>query len=207
MKNAILLGDYKAAVWHPLKGVDDIIKSILDDFDITVCEEYPALKLQDLQAYGAVINYIDAWDKRGNADFAGALLGYVAVGGALLTLHGGIIADALPEVEQLIGAAFVTHPEHEVIEYVYAGAHPIMKDVQSFSLDEEPYMFKTDNLAKLHVIMDFIYKGEKYPAAWLRDYGMGKMCYLSPGHESASFANAGFAKLLRRSALWCVGEL
>jgi type 1 glutamine amidotransferase len=207
MKKTLLLGDYKNPDWHPLRGVDEEIKCILEGFDLTISEEYPYLKLSDLQEYDLIINYIDAWDKRAGSDFAGALLGYVAEGGALLTLHSGIIAHSLPEIEQLIGAAFIDHPPHEIIEYVYAGPHPIMKEVQSFSIDEEPYQFNMDNLAQVHMIMDYVYKGEKYPAAWLRSYGKGKSCYLSMGHESASFTNKGFSNLLRRSALWCVGEL
>jgi type 1 glutamine amidotransferase len=207
MKKILLLGDYKNAEWHPLRGVDEEIRRILDGCDLTVCEEYPYLRLDDLQAYDLVINYIDAWDKRAGSDFAGALLGYVAAGGSLLTLHSGIIADSLPEVEQLVGARFTGHPPREVIEYVYAGAHPIMKEVQSFSIDEEPYQLQMDNLAHVHVIMEYVYKGAKYPAAWVRGYGKGKSCYLSMGHEPASFANEGFANLLRRTALWCAGEL
>ena len=207
MKKTLLLGDYKAATWHPLKGVDEAVTKALDDFGITVCEEYPGLKLDDLQAYDLIINYIDAWGKRSNSDFAGSLIGYVAAGGTLLSLHNGIIAHSTPEMEQMIGGSFVSHPQHEVLEYVYAGAHPIMKDVQSFSIDEEPYVFNMDNLARVHMIMEYIYKGEKFPAAWLRSFGKGKSCYLSMGHTGESFLNPGCAKLLRRSALWCVNEL
>jgi len=207
MKKALLLGDYKSAQWHSMRGVDEELRRILEGLDVTVSEEYPYLKLEDLRAYGLIVNYIDAWDKRAGSDFAGALMGYVAAGGALLTLHNGIIAHSSPEMEQLIGASFKGHPPHEVLEYVYAGAHPIMKDVQSFSIDEEPYEFEMDNLARVHVIMEYVYMGKKYPAAWVRGYGRGKTCYLSMGHEPASFANEGCANLLRRSALWCVDEL
>jgi len=207
MKKALLFGDYKAGTWHPLRDVDEAIIRVLDDFEVTVCEEYPALTLEALQAYDVVINYIDAWGKRGNTDFAGALIGYVAGGGALLSLHGGIIAHSLSEIEQMIGGSFTNHPPREVIEYVHSAPHPIMRGVDPFSLDEEPYMFTMDNVAKLTMLMEYVYKGEKYPAAWLRGYGRGKSCYLSMGHTAESFENEGCAKLLRRCALWCVDEL
>ena len=207
MKKLLLLGDYKNAQWHPLRGVDEEIKRILEGFEITITEEYPYLKLEDMQAYDLMINCIDAFDRRVGADFAGALIGYVAAGGALLALHNGIIAHSLPEVEQMIGGAFTGHPEHEVLAYVQAGAHPIMNAVGSFSMDEEPYQFDMDNLARVNVIMEYVYHGEKYPAAWVRGVGKGKVCYLSMGHNQASFENEGFSVLLRRSALWCVDEL
>ena len=205
-KKVLLLGDYKAAVWHPLTDMENTIIRVLDGFDITICEDYPSLTLNDFQAYNMIINYVDAWDKRANSDFAGALLGYVAGGGSLLTLHNGIIAHNLPEVEQMIGAAFTGHPQHEPIEYVYTGAHPVTNNMQPFSLDEEPYMFTMDNLAHVHIIMEYLYKGEKYPAAWLRYYGRGKSCYLSMGHTAVSFANECCGGILRRATLWCMGE-
>jgi type 1 glutamine amidotransferase len=207
MKKILILGDYKNAQWHPLNGVDNALRRILEGFDITISEDYPYLKLCDLSAFDLVLNYIDAWDRRAGSDFAGALIGYVAAGGALLTLHGGIIAHSLPEVEQLIGAAFTDHPPHEVIGYVWAGAHPIMKGVPDFAIDEEPYQFEMARLARVHVIMEYLYKGKQYPAAWLRGYGSGKSCYLSMGHEPTGFTNEPFADLIRRSALWCAGEL
>ena len=207
MKKLLLLGDYKNPGWHPLRGVDEELKRILDGFELTITEDYPYLKLDDLKEYDLIVNYMDAIDKRASSDYMGALLGYVAGGGALLTLHSGIIAHSYPEMEQLIGAAFTNHPPHEVLTYHAAGGHPILKDIDSFAIDEEPYQFEMDNLARVNVIMEYVYQGAKHPAAWVRGYGSGRVCYLSMGHEQASFTSEGFAKLIRRGVLWCVGEL
>jgi len=206
MKSILLLGDYKNPQWHPLRGVDSALERILEGFEMTITEDYPYLRLGDMQKYDLIINYIDAADKRAGTDFAGALLGYVAAGGTLLTLHNGIIARNLPEIGQMIGAAFTGHPPHEVIEYTAAAAHPIMNSIEPFAIDEEPYQFEMDNLAAVNIMMEYTYKGEKYPAAWLRGFGSGKSVYLSMGHSAASFESEGFAKLIRRSALWCAGE-
>jgi len=207
MKKVLLIGDYVNWQWHPLHGVDEEIKRILEGFDVTVTEDYPYLKLEDMQKYELIVNYADALDRRGNADFAGALLGYVAGGGALLSVHNGILTASIPELIQLIGAKFTGHPPQEVLEYVYSNSHPIMKAVDSFSIDEEPYEFELDNLAGVNIIMDYVYKDEKYPAVWLRGYGKGRTCYIQPGHTPGSFADEGFSNLFRRAALWCVGDL
>ena len=209
-KHFMLLGDYAKPRYHPLRGVDDAITGMLNDmfetYDISITEDYPTLTLDDLRKYNLIINYIDTWD-RANADFAGALLGYIAAGGRLLTLHSGIIAHSLPEIEQLVGACFTEHPPREPLEYTLAEAHPITRGLEPFTIDEEPYKFVMDNLARVSVFMEYTYKGEKFPAAWTRTYGSGKSCYLSMGHEAASFANEGFVKLIKRSLLWCMEEL
>jgi hypothetical protein len=207
MKKVLLIGDYINYQWHPLRDVDEEIKRILDGFDVEITEEYPYLKLDDMRKYDLVLNYADALDRRAGADFAGALLGYVAGGGALLTLHNGILTSSIPELEQMIGATFTGHPPQEVIEYVYSNAHPIMKAVGSFSVDEEPYVFELDNLARANIIMEYIYKGEKFPAVWVRGYGQGRTCYIQPGHSPETFKNEGYGNLLKRAALWCTGGL
>lgn len=207
MKKILILGDYKEAEWHSLGGADAEFKRILAGFELTITEDYPDMKLADLQRYDLIINYIGGWGKRAGSDFAGALLGYVAAGGPLLTLHGGIIAHTLPEIEQLVGAAFTGHPEREVLEYVHVGEHPITEGVKPFSMDEEPYQLEMDNLAKVQMILEYVYRGEKYPAAWVRNYGSGRTCYLSMGHDPACFTNEGFGLLIRRGAQWCLGEL
>jgi len=207
MKKILLIGNYIDIEWHPLTGVDNEIRRILDGYDITITEEYPSLKLEDVQGYDLIVNYADTLNSKANPDFTGALLGYVSGGGSLLTLHNGIIAYSFPELEQLIGAKFTGHPPQEVLEYVKAEAHPITETLEPFSIDEEPYMFEPDNLAKVTMIMEFIYNGEKYPAAWVRTFGRGRACYLQPGHNQATFTNERFCNLLRRAALWCTSEL
>ena len=207
MKKALLIGNYVDVQWHPLTGVDDEIKRILDDFDTEITENYSVLEIADLLKYDLIINYADTLETQATPDFAGALLGYVAGGRGLLTIHNGIIAQSIPEIEQLIGASFTDHPPHEVIEYVPVNDHPIMENVGSFSIDEEPYQFEMDNLARVTLILEYIYKGESYPAAWVRRYGKGRSCYLQPGHNKATFTNEGFRSLLRNAALWCIGDI
>jgi len=207
MKKVLLIGNYTKPDWHPIAGVDDEIKRILVDFDIEITEEYPPMKLRDLQKYDLIINYADTLSSHGTPDFAGALLGYVADGGSLLAVHNGILADALPELIQLMGASFVEHPPMEPLEYVKSCEHPIVDTLEPFTINEEPYMFKMDNLANVTIIMEYIFKDEKYPAAWTRPYGKGKVCYLQPGHNAETFKDESFGNLLKRAALWCVDEL
>ena len=207
MKKALLLGDYTLSTWHPLRGVDTELTRILDEYQIDITEDYPSLTLEKLQQYDFVINYFDNWGKRGNADCAGAILAYVALGGSLMTIHNGIIIRNHPELEQMIGGAFINHPTHGMLKYEISQSHPLTKTVIPFEMDEEPYMFKMAELVEPSVLLTFDYKGDKYPAVWLRSYGMGKSIYIAPGHNADSFKDKGMETLIRQSALWCVGEL
>ena len=207
MKQILLLGDYKLATWHPLRNVDNELTRILDEYNITICEDYPVLIFETLKEYDMIINYIDNWEKRGNADCAGALIAYVAAGGSMMTLHNGIIAKNHPELEQLMCASFTHHPKHQVLKYTIAASHPLTKKLKAFEMDEEPYMFQKSTLAEPDVLMEFEFDGMKYPAVWIRNFGKGKMIYIAPGHNQDSFKNDGMELLIREAALWCCNEL
>lgn len=207
MKRALLMGDYAHHTWHGLAGVDEQIREILSDYEIEICTDYAHLTAERLRPFDFIIDYIDGWNRCGNCDAAGELLSYVAQGGALLSLHNGIIKRSSPEMEQMVGGAFTGHPQHEVLTYSVKTAHPVSQGLESFSMDEEPYQFTLDPLANLTLLLEYTYRGQQYPAAWLRAFGKGKVVYLSPGHNAASFQNEGFRALLLRSAAWCVGEL
>jgi type 1 glutamine amidotransferase len=106
-----------------------------------------------------------------------------------------------------MGASFVEHPPNEPLKYAKSCEHSIVNTVNPFIINEEPYMFKMDNLANVTVIMEYIYKDKNNPAAWVRTYGNGRVCYLQPGHTSEAFADESFGLLLERAAMWCVDEL
>lgn len=207
MKKALILGDYALATWHPLRGVDDELVRILDQYKVEICEDYPTLTLEKLKEYDFVVNYIDNWSKRGNSNCAGALIAYVADGGSMMAIHNGIIIKNHPELEQLMCGAFLNHPKHEVLKYTIAKSHPLTKTVMPFEIDEEPYMFKMSALVEPEIVMNYEYKGEQYPAVWLRSFGKGKMIYITPGHNAETFKHKGMETLIRQSALWCCGEL
>ncbi len=207
MKKALLLGDTSHYTWHSLSGVDEKIKEILSGLEIDVCTDYAHLHSDRLAQYDLVIDYIDGWNRCGNCDAAGELIAYVAQGGAMLSLHNGIIKHSSPEMEQMVGGAFTGHPQHEVLAYAVKTAHPVSKGLAPFEMDEEPYQFAMDPLAGLTILMEYTYHDQQYPAAWLRTFGKGKVIYLSPGHNPDSFQNEGFRALLVRAAAWCCDEI
>ena len=199
----LVLGDYKAAKWHPLKGVDDCLKQILKDYEVSFSEEYSSLCSCELKKYDALICYADAWNSNATKQTAGAILSYAAEGGALVTIHNGIITRSNPEVELMHGARFTGHPEACDLTYTPVDLkHPILEGIKPFTIFEEPYRFTVAELAKTELLITYSHEGKDWPAAWTLFYGMGKIAYLSMGHSAKSFENETFARLIVNSVVW-----
>lgn len=207
MNNKILvIGDYEAAKWHSLKGVDKLLEKILQDYDVTFTEEYSGLESDELKKYSLVINYADAWQTKGTRKAAGAILSYAAEGGSILTFHSGIIMNSTPEMEFLQGGRFTGHPEACDLTYTPVpseSGRQILDGILPFTIFEEPYRLTMAELAAHELIMTYSHEGRDWPAAWTLLYGMGKVVYLSMGHQAKSFENEMFAKLILNSVKWC----
>lgn len=213
MKKILVIGDYESAGWHPLKGVDERLEKILTGYDVKFTDKYSSLTSAELKQYDLLICYVDAWKTKGTKQAAGAILSYVAEGGSILTLHSGIIMRSTPEMELMQGGRFTGHPEACELTYSPANGsspsrdvHPIMNGIEAFTIFEEPYRLTLVNLAEHNILITYSHEGQDWPAAWVLPYGMGKVVYLSMGHQAASFDNAMFGKLIVNSVMWCTSE-
>jgi len=206
-KKGLLLGDIDRAKWHPLSGFDKEFQEILKDFDLFPSTDYEQLKEENLRKYALCISFIDQWTPLTTAQTAG-LLAFVVHGGGLLIVHNGIAIQARPELAQLAGGRFIGHPEQKVLTYQpTATDHVIVSGIQSFSLEEEPYQFVMDNLAETTVLLEYESAGVVWPAGWVRTYGLGKVVYLSPGHNLETLRDPMYRKLIQRSGSWLTGLL
>ena len=203
-KKILVIGDYEAAKWHPLKGVDVQLEQILKDYDLIFTDDYSSLTSEELKKYSLLINYADAWQTNGTKQTAGAILSYVAEGGAILTLHSGIITRSTPEMELMQGGRFTGHPDACDLTYTPADtSHPILDGIENFTIFEEPYRLTLVELAEHDVFMTYSHDGQDWTAAWTLSYGTGKVVYLSIGHQAKSFENEMFRKLIVNSVKWC----
>ncbi len=201
---ALVIGDTAEAAWHFMNAAEPHLKETLQDrFLLTFSEAYPDMTLELLKGYDLVINYTDNWGKRGTVAAGVALQTFVAEGGQLLTLHSGIIQRDPFFLEQMQGASFTGHADYATLNYRVTGdPHPVTEGVEPFSMGEEPYEFLLDPLCKMQMVLEYEFNGTIYPAAWVINYGFGRIVYLSPGHDARSFAVPAFQKLIRNSALW-----
>jgi len=207
-KKAILVGDYKQAVYHPLKGPDTELKAILSDYEVTFSEDYNMFLEENLKQYDLCVSFTDRWqDKLTDAQTSG-ILSHVCNGGGILLIHNGISIQTRYKLAQMIGGKFDKHPDQEVLPYKPTkSGHIIMDGIEGFSSMEEPYQFILDNLVETTLLLEYEYDGKTWPAAWAHTYGLGRVVFLSPGHNIETFHQPMFRKMILRSALWASGLL
>lgn len=205
-KRAILIGDNALADWHPLNGPDKELIEILSEFEIVQSEDYEQFREENLKHYDLCICFIDRWKYKMTNEQTCGLLSYVCHGGGLLIIHNGIAFQTRYELAQLAGGKFLGHPEQKVLNYKpTASKHIIMEGINGFAVKEEPYRFELDNMIETTMLMDYEDEEKLWPAAWAHDYGLGRVAYLSPGHNIETYLNPMFRKLISRSGLWAAG--
>jgi uncharacterized protein len=210
-KKALFLGDYTDPAWHPAKDADQYIGKVLEaNFKVECTESYGKMAVGELIKYDLIINYADCWDKKCSKETVAAIISYVVNGGGILCLHNGILlpVEGGSELLQLFGGKFTGHSEYRQLDYYKAiryQEHPIMKGFKPFTMGEEPYQFEMDKLADVQMLLEYRLDGQRFPAAWARKYGLGKMVFLAPGHDNRSFEVPAFQNLISRSAAWLTG--
>lgn len=201
---ALLVGDITSPPWHPLEPARAALEEILGDaFELTSTEDYEEFARLDQANFKLCISYTDCWDRELTAAQTAGLLRYVAGGGGLLVIHTGISIQQNYELLQMVGGKFVEHPPIQPLQYYgTVDGHPLLDGVESFTVEEEPYVFEFDPYTKRNVFMEYEFEGKRYPAAWEHAYGLGKVVYLQPGHQASSFEPPAFRRLIQNAAHW-----
>ncbi|WP_324761026.1 ThuA domain-containing protein [Haloarcula sp. GH36] len=139
-----------------------------------------------------------------------AIQSFVTAGSGYVRLHCATVLDSFvdepcPELADLIGGRFLTHPEMTTIDIeIGDAAHPVTDGVDGFQIYDEPYELDWD-ADRVTVLAEFtLPETGTMPAAWVRTEGDGRVFYCSLGHDSTAFENAGFRRLLRNGLQWVV---
>lgn len=207
MKQILLIGDLEKAKYHPVKGFDAELRAILTDYYVHQTTDYDQFMETNLRQYDLCLCLTDQWNKLTDDQTMG-ILSFVSHGGGLLMIHQGISLQARPELLQLAGGKFIGHPEQCVITYrKTTKPHPIMRGVDAFSAKEEPYQTVVDPAAEVSVFMEYLLEDKSCAAGWSRTYGLGKVVYLSPGHNLETLFIPSYRQIIRQSCRWLVNDL
>jgi type 1 glutamine amidotransferase len=206
--SALLIGNNDDAPYHPLHVVQEqLIRILGDSVKVDATDKTAPLKQDKINTYDLLISYRDNWEQSLNADEVAGILQFVANGGGLLVIHNGISMGVSSELAQLIGAKFIGHPDYTSLTFqATASEHPLINGLSGFIMDEEPYRFELDPFADIEMLLVYRHEDQDWPAAWSRDYGMGRVVYLAPGHHLPSFLNEEFSHWIINSAKWAAGD-
>ena len=207
-KKAVVVGD-SGTQYHPLKGVDEQLSSILEgEVALSRTEDYDVFRSEGLAGLDLCISYADRWEAPLTPEQMAGILGFVAAGGGLLVIHNGISSQSRSEFAPLVGARFTGHPAYAKLAFqVSAPTHPIMAGAEPFEMEDEPYRFEFDSFAARTVLMQYAHDGTLWDAAWAREWGLGRVVYLAPGHTAGSFGHPAFRRIVSQSARWAMRGL
>lgn len=197
---------YAGGEIHDYKGCGDEIEKVLrdaDGFDLTrvdndlSCLEAPKLDAYDLIVFYHTVGEITDAQKNG-------LLNWVAGGKAYVGIHSA--ADSFrgcPEYRAMVGGHFVTHPSYREYQVsIVDTQHAITEGLTEFNVTDEQYI--TDYDPRVNILASALWKGDKMPVAWTKDWGKGHVFYLALGHDSRACKPEVFATLLVRGCHWAV---
>jgi len=196
--------------FHAIDEKRDAFAAALEGYDLTITTDRDALTGE----YDVLVDYLT--DSTLTDEQLDALLAHVAGGGGYVGVHCASDltstaaddpdelldprAEPFPELRELIGGHFLTHPENAEFGVEIAEEHAITEGVDDFGVFDEPYQVAVDEDVQVLATMDHP-DLEEYPVVWTNDEE-GRVAYISLGHTDEALANDSFVTLLRNAVDW-----
>lgn len=193
--------------WHPADTIRQGLAGLGNTFAFEFVEGAfaPLERARDFaitilaRANVAAANSDETWLK---SESALALREQVQQGHGLLAIHGGVARyDKLPAVNDLLGGAFVRHPDACAITLEPVRTHQVTNGVKTFTVQDEHY-FISPLSADVRVILHSRSVHGVQPAGWTRSEGLGRVCVLTPGHNLEVWLHPEFQRLLLNALRW-----
>ena len=204
--------------FHRLEPIKPLIETIFEsmgiDADITGIThpdggddwagDYASISKENLSRYDLLLMMTTGNERRG-ADVE-AIIEFVQSGKSLIGIHNA--TDTFTdhaEFVRLIGGRFRTHPAQLEIETeILNRAHPITEGLENFSVRDELYLFSDFHPETVDLLIQtrsFDDNGP-VPFCWTRVQGLGRVFYLSLGHNPSTIADPNWQTLFKRGVAW-----
>jgi len=196
--------------FHAIDEKRDAFAAALEGHDVTITTDRDALTGE----YDVLVDYLT--DSTLTDEQLDALLGHVESGGGYVGVHcasdlTSTAADdpdelldpreePFPELRELIGGHFLTHPEQAEFGVDIVGEHAVTDGVDDFTVFDEPYQVEVDDDVTVLATMDHP-DLEEYPVVWTNG-DAGRVAYVSLGHTDEALADDSFVTLLRNAVEW-----
>jgi len=209
MTRVLVLGE-NTFPFHAIDEKRPQFEAALEGYDLTVTDDRDALTGE----YDVLVDYLT--DSSLTDDQLDALRAHVESGGGYVGVHcasdlTSTAADdpdelldqrdePFPELRDLLGGHFRTHPENAEFGVDIVGDHPITAGVGDFSVFDEPYQVDWDDDVQVLARMDHP-DLDDYPVVWTNE-SEGRVAYISLGHTDDALEHEGFVALLRNAVDW-----
>ena len=145
-------------------------------------------------------------------DQQAALADAVAGGKGLLALHASCVLDEDTDhtMIELLGCRYLSHgPGHHegTYEVHVDGDHPITNGVTNFTLFDEYYEIGISNNGISNLgIRVLAWRdapgGRTEPVLYVREHGLGRVCYFALGHDMRAWGQPMFQRIARQAIRW-----
>jgi type 1 glutamine amidotransferase len=202
---------------HRPHEVAEWARGVLADlgFEVESIQD-PHLLERDLRPYDLiVIGWTQATTTEDLTDAAeGRLHEAVSSGTGLAGWHGMAASfRSSLQFSLLAGASFLEHPGGEGVPVPYTinivdPVHPVTAGVRDIDIASEQYYMHVD--PAVHVLATSTFTGEHLrcldevvmPAAYVREWGEGRVFYATPGHDPAELRIPDVERLIRQGMKW-----
>ena len=201
-KKVLVLGNNDFP-FHQIDTFASILSKVMEKagFYITLTQDLNNLKWERISSFDILLCYYTRG--RLTAKQLQGLLSFVSSGGGFVGLHSA--ADSFrdtPEYLELLGGVFRSHPPHQTFHIEVADReHPITKGISDFDIYDELYILYHDP-KQYHLLLYCNWEGEDQPVAWTKEYGKGRVFYLSLGHTKEALTHPIFQEILIRGLRW-----
>ncbi len=219
---ALLVGGCPAT-YHRLEAAEPPIRAALEHIGMEVVTsgmhhpdggdatvgDYSAINHDALKDYQALVLYTTGSEAHG-ADVK-AISDFVHGGRALIGIHNATDSfTAFPDYVKLIGGRFRTHPAQLDISVEFVDqTHPITLGLAPFTVFDELYLFADYDPKRVHLLAQTrsVDDNGPVPICWIREEGLGRVFYLSLGHNASTMEDPAWRHLFQRGVHWALGSL
>ena len=204
MKRILLLINAHAPPFSQFAAMFEGVVSGASQFTLDVSDDRNALC--DPSDYDAVALYIASGEL--TRDQEQGITGYVRNGGGLLAVHtanAGLAQYA--DYTEMIGTEFIGH---DPLGDFDVEVDPAFDDIlprlsRSFRVEDECYNMDIKTEAPLRWFQHGIWKLERKPLGYVRDYGKGRLFYTALGHDNRTFVHPDFQDQLIKGLRYVCG--
>jgi type 1 glutamine amidotransferase len=140
-------------------------------------------------------------------DQQAALAEAVAGGKGLLALHASCVLgddESDRAMVDLLGCRYLSHgPGHHegTYEVHVDGGHPVTSGVEDFTLFDEYYVIELSDPGVRVLAWRDAPDGTE-PVLYVREHGLGRVCYFALGHDMRAWGQPMFQRIARQAIRW-----